>query len=893
MKGHVVLVGAILAGLLGTGALSRAQTTDAAALALESAIQKQLVEGDLNLAITRYGAILDRYGNQRHVAAQALWRLARAQDQLGLPDARQSYERLLREHSDNAALAKAAQLRLTTLMEDEDWIAADLSGTAPVADSWSWPAGAASSQGGNVGQFVIVSDLTLHNPATGQSRRLTDGVRATAYPVLSPTGRSVAYASWSGDLRENIARVAGGQGPGRAAELRIVGIDGTGDRLVTRSPGTGWLRPFAWSPDGRQILTVFERRTGNRQIALVSAEDGAILPLKSLLWLSARDMSFSSDGRFIAYQVSSPVRSRLDLFLLPIEPDIGAERRYSVTLGSQRGAPLTDTDLAIHVLNRLGFGPRIGDIERVKAMGVDAYIAQQLMPERIADPVVDAKLAGFVGLEMDIPQLLEKAGPPVAIAGRRRATIFERPAMAAEAATARTAANGAARTSGDPMVVRAADRPLDTEIHTARMIRAVHSQRQLNEVMVDFWMNHFNVNLGDHQLAPHFEERAIRPYALGKFEDMLRAVARSPQMLSYLDNWRSSAPADVVRQRLEASKTTASVDERLRVLERAPFFEGNKGLNENFARELLELHTMGVDGGYTQQDVIAAAKVLTGWTISSHGLVNGREEDGVFAFDPLMHVDGDKVVLGQTIKSGGVEEGEALLKMLARHPSTARYVSTKLARRFIADDPPRAVIEEAGQTFLRTDGDIREVVRTIFMSPQFRSREAVQAKIKKPFELVASALRAVDAAFEDLQAYGDLLTGNQAPVGRMGEKLYNHEAPDGNPDVGPAWMNSNALLLRLDFANRLAADKVPGIKSNLSSAQTLLTQLGLPKPTPLQIEHTRSMMQAADAAASPAMGGQQNMMMGGAPAGAGTKPQVDSLAVTVAAMLGSPQFQKR
>lgn len=884
MKRCLALATGITAVVLGSAGPPSAQARDAASLALESAIHRQLVEGNLKLAITRYEAILAQYGTHRHVAAQALWRLARCQDQLGLPEARTSYERLLREHADNPPLVKAAQQRLTALMENQEWIERDSSEGIARGGEEDRPAETAVAGPANR-PFLIVSDLTVHDPRTGQSRRLTDAVRSTAYPVLSPNALDVAYLSWNGDLRSTSTR--------GFAELRAVGIDGKGDRLIARNARSRWLRPFAWSPDGKQILTMFERDNGRRELSLVNVDDGSVKVLKTSPWLSTYDITFSGDGRFVAYQVSSPVRSRLDFFVLPAESGSTRERHYSVTRGGQRGGHVGNTDLAIHVLNRLGFGPRAGDIERVTAMGVDAYIDEQLHPERIADPVVDAKIAGFSGLEMDIEQLLEKAGPMARVAGRRRATIFERPAMAAETARMHAGGNGAASVSPDPTTARPADRPLDAEIHTARMIRAVHSTRQLQEVMVDFWMNHFNVKLDDHQLAPHFEQRAIRPYVFGRFEDMVLAVAKHPSMLYYLDNWRSSAPAEVVRQRIDAAKTAGDVDARLALLQRMPFYDGNKGLNENFARELLELHTMGVDSGYTQQDIIAVAKILTGWTIRSHGLINGREEDGVFGFDPIMHVDGDKTVLGRTFKGGGVEEGEQLIRMVARHPATARFIATKLARRFIADDPPRAVVEEASQTFLRTGGDIRATVRTILMSPQFRSSETIQAKIKKPFELVASALRAVDATFEDLDAYVALVAGPRSPISRMGEKMYSYEAPDGNPDVGPAWMNSNALLVRLDFANRLATNQLRGITSNLTAAQRLLSQLGLPKPTPLQIDQTRAMMQSAQADAAAAMGGQNMMTMGAGPSSAGAGPRIETSAIVVAAMLGSPPFQKR
>ncbi len=410
-------------------------------------------------------------------------------------------------------------------------------------------------------------------------------------------------------------------------------------------------------------------------------------------------------------------------------------------------------------------------------------------------------------------------------------------------------------------------------------------------MMVDFWMNHFNINHGDHQLTAHFEEQAIRAHVLGKFEDLLMAVAKHPRMLNYLDNWRSSAPADVILQRIADLKPTLSDDEYVALLERMAFLNEAKGLNENYARELMELHTLGVDGGYDQQDVIEVAEILTGWTISGRGLINGREDDGVFMFDPLMHVQGDKIVMGKTIKSGGVEEGERLIRMLASHPSTARFIATKLVRRFVADDPPAEAVEAAARVFESSGGDIREVLRAIFFSPQFRSPEAFQTKIKEPLELVASALRAVDADVVDPVFYEDrVLGGRNGLLAQMGERLYNYETPDGNPDAGAAWINSNSLLMRLEFANTLALGRYKGVEADISSARRWLERLGLPTPTPEQIERTREMLEAANDRASDE--GQGMMMAGGGQETPEAK-EIDPEAIAVAAMLGSPQFQKR
>jgi uncharacterized protein (DUF1800 family) len=581
--------------------------------------------------------------------------------------------------------------------------------------------------------------------------------------------------------------------------------------------------------------------------------------------------------------------------------------QYALSVATSSAQSLTEEQQVVHVLNRLGFGPRLGDIEKVTAMGIEAYIEQQLYPERIPDPVVEAKLASFKTLNMSLEELLEDFGPAAPQGVRRRATVFEKRTMARRVSEGKVRAfeNTRMPTTHEARTMMYEGRPQDYEIHSAKMIRAVYSERQLQELMTDFWMNHFNINFGDHPFTAHFEEQVIRPRAFGHFENLLMAVAKHPGMLNYLDNWLSSAPADVIQQRLAARKPTLTREESLALLERTPFLEQAQGLNENYARELMELHTLGVDGGYTQEDIIEVAKVLTGWTITGSGLVNGREDDGVFVFDPLLHVEGDKTVLGHTIPSGGIEEGEQVLKMLAHHPSTARFISTKLARRFVADDPPDAVVEAGARAFARTGGDIREVLGAIFTSPQFLSPEFYQVKIKKPLELVVSSMRAVNAEIDAYAANG-LIGGNQNRVTQMGERVYNYEAPDGNPDVGSAWMNTNALLKRLEFANALTSELLfppnnpqPGfgLTVDLPSARTLLEQLGMPVPTPEQIEQVRevirkAMEEKAAAEQNPSMRQRQAMAAGGGASGLDVD-ELDTEALAVATMLGSPQFQKR
>ena len=882
----------ILVAALGMSSFLHAQSSTTAAVMLEKAIQQEVVDGDLPGAIESFERILTRFGDDRSISARVLWHLGQCYEQLGDPRARQTYERLLREYGDDP-LATRARTRLQSLLGDAN---ESEPAEVQVREVWSQPAPFIPTGQ----QQVIFSDLAVLNRQTGETRRLTSGARSTAYPVVSPDGQYVAYLSWSGDLQERLRNTNNGLGlPREGAELRMVRLNGSGDRVLLQTGKVPWLRPFAWSPDGKQILTVVERKNLSREIALVSVQDGSLRALTSLPWLSPQGMGFSPDGHYIAYEVATPRNSRqLDFFILPVDQGArgpAVERRYSLALGEQRTASAPSQEqLAIHTLNRLGFGPRPGDLERVQSMGIEAYIEEQLHPERIADPAIDAKLASFTTLRMGIPELLEKAGPVVPEAARRRATIFERAELAERASVVPPLFGATAADSTEARRVMLRDRPKDYEVQTARLLRAVYSERQLFEVMVDFWMNHFNVNLGDHQLTPHFEEQVIRRHTLGRFEDLLMAVSKHPRMLFYLDNWRSSAPADVVQKRVAEVKASADGPRLLALLERQPFLEANKGLNENFARELMELHTLGVDGGYTQQDVGEVAKVLTGWTISGKGLVNGREDDGAFAFDPLLHVDGDKTVLGRTIKAGGVDEGEQLLKMLAAHPSTARFISTKLARRFIADEPPAAVIDAAARTFQQTGGDIRQVLETILTSPQFRSVGAYQVKIKKPLELVVSSLRAGGAEFAELDPLPPVLNvGNQGLLNRMGERLYNYQAPDGNPDVGSAWMNSNALLARLDFANALATGRLQGVKINLRSTQRLLEQLGLPRPTQAQIEQTRAMLQKSASAAGASAGMQSSMTMAPGASGANAPAPVDPAALVVAAMLGSPQFQKR
>ena len=315
-------------------------------------------------------------------------------------------------------------------------------------------------------------------------------------------------------------------------------------------------------------------------------------------------------------------------------------------------------------------------------------------------------------------------------------------------------------------------------------MRAVYSDRQLQEVLTDFWFNHFNVDARknrDRFLLTAYERDAIRPRVLGTFRDLLEATARDPAMLVYLDNWMSASETGSVMPSRRAPGRDAA--ER----KKAP-----RGLNENYARELMELHTLGVDGGYTQKDVTEVARAFTGWTIE-----NPRRGSG-FRFEPRMHDPGAKVVLGHTIKAGGGEsDGEQVLDILAAHPSTARFIATKLARRFVSDVPPPALVDRAAARFRETRGDLREVTRTILTSPEFLSPDAYYAKVKTPFEFVVSSLRATATDVQDARPIVRELQ-------QLGMPLYMCQPPTGYKDTADAWVNTGALVSRMNYALKLA-----------------------------------------------------------------------------------------
>jgi len=466
-----------------------------------------------------------------------------------------------------------------------------------------------------------------------------------------------------------------------------------------------------------------------------------------------------------------------------------------------------------------------GDVERVRRVGLEKYIDQQLRPETIADQSMSARLTGLDTLNLNSRQLAQDYFIPAQVDKRRakQQSAAQPPEAGADKRDARTP---------EQMQAMQAQRQVFTDLSQQKILRAVYSDRQLNEVLVDFWFNHFNVFAGKgltRNYLTEYERDAIRPHVLGKFRDLLEATAKSPAMLFYLDNWQSAAPegartaaAPTTRNPMNPRRPIAPpknperhnpqnnteqhrlMVERQRTIADLPPNAQNKrprGLNENYARELMELHTLGVDGGYTQKDVQEVARALTGWTIA-----NPRQGGG-FVFEPRMHDDGEKIVLGHKIKAGGGQhDGEEVLDILASHPSTAHFIATKLVRRFVADEPPAALVDRAAERFRETKGDIREVVRTIVTSPEFFAPEAYRAKVKTPFEFVASALRATSA--DSVNAMPLVQT-----LRELGMPPYQCQPPTGYSDRAEAWVNTGALLNRMNFAVALTEGRTRGVRA--------------------------------------------------------------------------------
>src|SRR5437773_1870538 len=458
----------------------------------------------------------------------------------------------------------------------------------------------------------------------------------------------------------------------------------------------------------------------------------------------------------------------------------GALAAWPLVEASAQAPALTPRDAALHALNRLAYGPRPGEVDRVAADGVMRWVDRQLSPRKIDDGPLAARERRFKILDYDAGELAR-----VYVDAQRERREQKR-AAATDSMTEKPEQAGPLEQRG---------RRLGAEFQELAVIRAVLSERQLYEVMVDFWTNHFNVYFAkgaDRFLTPDYIEHTIRPRAMGKFEDLLIATAKSPAMLFYLDNWESVAPG--------ASPSSLSARRRGgQGVRRMP-----KGINENYARELLELHTLGVDGGYTQHDVQELARVLTGLGVNfgddapriKPALQPYYGRRGLVEFNPARHDFGDKQVLGQTVRGTGIAEIEQVLDRLARHPSTARFVSRKIAQYFVADAPPPPLVERMARRFLDSDGRIAAVLQTMVESPEFNA--SLGAKFKDPLHYVVSAVRL---------AYDDKPILNTGPMlgwlNRLGEAPYNRQTPDGYPLDEVAWAGPGQMSTRFEVARAI------------------------------------------------------------------------------------------
>jgi uncharacterized protein (DUF1800 family) len=625
---------------------------------------------------------------------------------------------------------------------------------------------------------------------------------------------------------------------------------------------------------------------------------------------------------------------------------------------------MEQSKMALHALNRLTFGARPGDLERITTMGLDKWIDQQLHPERINDSALEARLSPFRTLRMDTRQIVENFPPPQLIKAvangkqslpsdpfkravyqdqlermqekqdRKQLTSDSGVTTSTEKTSTlsdeervdrrdkRVAADLAAQelldmdpdqrleailkmsagerralsknekrdefmegmTPEQRETVMALNNPqqvVANELIQGKILRATYSERQLQEVMTDFWLNHFNIFIGkgaDRYLLTSYERDVIRPRALGKFEDLLRATAQSPAMLFYLDNVLSVGPNSDFAKGISNRTYKRTDKKRNRNVGTGNQAKGKRGgLNENYGRELMELHTLGVNGGYSQKDVTEVARVFTGWTLKKP-----KQGEG-FSFEDRMHEPGEKWVLGHRIKPNGEKEGLEVLHILARHPSTAEFVSSKLAIRFVSDNPPPALVDRMAETFRKKDGDIREVLKTMLHSPEFWSADEYRSKVKTPFEFVISALRATGAD-----------VGDAVPLARqlqsLGMPLYGMQPPTGYSMKADAWMSSAALLGRMNFALALTSGKLKGLKldpgyllgtsGTASDAQQTLAAL---ENKLLAADISR---QTHDTIATQL----QDAKIGGR---LGDQTRLPSFSVIAGLLLGSPEFQKR
>ena len=505
-------------------------------------------------------------------------------------------------------------------------------------------------------------------------------------------------------------------------------------------------------------------------------------------------------------------------------------------------AGLTEKQAAAHLLSRFTFGATPGQVDAVAQMGLEKWLRQQFEANQ-PDTELKTMLAGYETLGMsntEIVRTFPKGGQLLRMAVKDGAI----PADSVKTDRKEYKDEMKAYMEKNGYKPQA---ELFRQLINQKILHAAYGQNQLQEVLTNFWFNHFNVSLTKNdcaQFITNYEQQVIRPNVLGKFETLLMATAKSPAMLTYLDNFRSVAsdngtPAPPrkkmmekrLMQQLEARQAADTLMQQMQVVEKVKQNKGNQGLNENYAREIMELHTLGVDGGYKQEDVTQAARILTGWTIypmEDYGggeavrkmierlgeekfIKQGFVHDGDFLFAANKHDKGEKTFLNTPFAAGGgYDEGEKLIHMLAHHASTAKFISTKLAIRFVSDNPPASLVDKMAKTFLEKDGDITAVLATMVSAPEFWSPEALREKTKSPFELAISSVRSLDAKVDMPAQLSNWIT-------KMGERLYYYQAPTGFPDRGQYWINTGSLLNRMNFGLALASQRIPGVTFNLAA----------------------------------------------------------------------------
>ncbi len=533
---------------------------------------------------------------------------------------------------------------------------------------------------------------------------------------------------------------------------------------------------------------------------------------------------------------------------------------------AKKGKALTEDQKILHVLNRLGFGARPGDVERVRKMGLNKYIDEQLDPASVNDSVAESKVKNLEIFNMSTAEVFAKYPNPGALLrqleGRRN--VQNQAANNQNPDQQMTDKERAERQAKLREYYREYDlRPagqLLPQITANRVLRAVYSEKQLQEVMVDFWQNHFNVYAGKAAVRwyiPSYERDVLRKNALGNFKDLVTGTAQHPAMLFYLDNFQSISPNAQAnnggngilqriarnggqlnqrqRERIKQQRgwTDAELDQRLNQLKTQNQNRRQRGINENYARELMELHTLGVDGGYTQQDIVEVAKAFTGWTIAdprgyrraAANEIKGQDnralnrlqrmagvpddiESGEFYFNERWHESGTKTVLGQKVNEGGMKDGLKVIDILVAHPSTAKFIAKKLAVKFVSDNPSQDLINRVAKAFQESKGDIKTTLKALFTDKEFYAPENYRAKIKTPFELAVSAIRAIGA---DTNSSPAIL----AMLNKLGEVPYGYQAPTGYPDMAEDWVNAGALLERLNFSVALASNRIPGTTTDL------------------------------------------------------------------------------